>query len=602
MGKFNILLVDDNKNNLFVLREVLKDIPDIFIFSAENGTDALQITIKNEIHLILLDIQLPDIDGFEVARLLKKKEKTMDIPIVFVTAIFRSDENIHKGYELGAIDYIFKPVDEDMVIAKVKYYLGQFKIREKYISKIKHFNVELVNKNTELNILKDQLVISRDNWKILAKNIPSNIVLVDNLLRVKFSNDDSFKPDMNFFDLYPELKAKMRPSNISSVFNSSTKTFEFELSKNFWMNVKVLPIKDNKENVMIIITDDSIRKKHDEEMVYNNFHDQLTDLYNRRYIDENIEQIINEDNLPLSIITGDLIGLKLLNDAFGHLVGDQLIVAASNLIKETCKDGIAARWGGDEFLILLPKTNIEQVAQIVKTIQLNVENSHFHENFSMGISLGYSVINSKEDSLTAAMVQSEDRMYLNKLGNSSRFKNSVIDTLHSSLLEKDYETEQHAERMTELVKKVSTVMQLKQHEIDQLVLLTSLHDIGKITVPDSILLKEGPLTDEEWVIVKKHSEVGYRMCATIPELASISNVILSHHERWDGFGYPQGLLEKEIPFLSRIICVVDAYDVMTNRRAYKTTMTHEEAITELEDCRGTQFDPEIVDVFTTRFN
>ena len=240
MGKFNILLVDDNKNNLFVLREVLKDVQDVFILSSETGTDALQITIKNEIHLILLDIQLPDINGFEVARLLKKKEKTMDIPIVFVTAIFRSDENIHKGYELGAIDYIFKPVNEDMVLAKVNYYLGQFKIREKYVSRIKHYNEELINKNLELNTLKDQLVVSRDNWRILAKNIPSNIVLVDELLRVQFSNDDSFEADMNFFDLYPELKVKMRPRDISGVFTSVSRSFDFEISTNFWMNVKLV--------------------------------------------------------------------------------------------------------------------------------------------------------------------------------------------------------------------------------------------------------------------------------------------------------------------------------------------------------------------------
>jgi len=128
-------------------------------------------------------------------------------------------------------------------------------------------------------------------------------------------------------------------------------------------------------------------------------------------------------------------------------------------------------------------------------------------------------------------------------------------------------------------------------------LLITLHDIGKINIPEEVLTKKGPLTDEEWELMKKHPDIGYRIALSTDEFAHVAEEILSHHERWDGRGYPQGLKGEEIPFLARIAAITDAYEVMTNGRPYKEPMSKDEIISELRNCAGTQFDPYLVDVF-----
>jgi HD-GYP domain-containing protein (c-di-GMP phosphodiesterase class II) len=124
-----------------------------------------------------------------------------------------------------------------------------------------------------------------------------------------------------------------------------------------------------------------------------------------------------------------------------------------------------------------------------------------------------------------------------------------------------------------------------------------LHDIGKIGIDNSILNKPGKLSKNEWEIMKKHSEIGYRIAMSSPELEPIAEYILAHHERWDGNGYPQGLKGEEIPLLSRILAVVDSYDAMTEDRVYRKAMTHQAAIEEIKKNAGTQFDPNIAQIF-----
>jgi HD-GYP domain-containing protein (c-di-GMP phosphodiesterase class II) len=138
---------------------------------------------------------------------------------------------------------------------------------------------------------------------------------------------------------------------------------------------------------------------------------------------------------------------------------------------------------------------------------------------------------------------------------------------------------------------------LTQLQLDLLSLFASLHDIGKVGISDQILKKPGPLTIEEWDEMKKHPEIGYRICLSSPELTAISEFVLSHHERWDGTGYPRGLKHDEIPILSRILAIVDAYDSMTNDRIYRKALSKQAALEEIKDKAGTQFDPVIADAF-----
>lgn len=152
--------------------------------------------------------------------------------------------------------------------------------------------------------------------------------------------------------------------------------------------------------------------------------------------------------------------------------------------------------------------------------------------------------------------------------------------------------------MSEMAKKFGANLNLSHENIDKLSMLSLLHDIGKISVPESILNKTGKLTDEEeWEVIKSHPEAGYRILESIPRFSNIAEAVLHHHERWDGTGYPDGLKEQDIPLLSRILSIVDSYDVMVSGRPYKQAMSLEEVINELKSCSGTQFNPELVDVF-----
>jgi len=166
------------------------------------------------------------------------------------------------------------------------------------------------------------------------------------------------------------------------------------------------------------------------------------------------------------------------------------------------------------------------------------------------------------------------------------------------MFEKSHETEEHAQRLVSLSKAVGMALDLSQAELDKLVLLASLHDIGKVGIRDDILTKQGELDDMEWEEMKRHPEIGYRIAKTSPDLAPIAEGILCHHEWWDGSGYPQGIRGESIPLISRIVAVVDAYDAMTNDRPYRKALNHETAIKRIKQNAGTQFDPNIVKIFT----
>jgi len=357
----------------------------------------------------------------------------------------------------------------------------------------------------------------------------------------------------------------------------------------------------NINGILINYCDITKRKVREREILYLNQHDSLTGLYNRAHYELQKKYLDMEEQLPFSIIVGDINGLKIINDALGHLEGDKLLVKISKIIMECCKaTDVVARVGGDEFTILLPKTTNEEAIKIIDDINAKcneynskIERDLYHLSISLGSSTKYSI----QESLDTIQKNAEDFMYKRKLLEGRSFHSSIISSIKTALFEKSHETEQHAGRLIELTKEIGKAVGLSNQQYDELELFSTLHDIGKIGIDNQILNKPAKLTEEEWVIMRKHSEIGYRIAMASPELMSIAYYILTHHERWDGSGYPQGLKGENIPKLSRILALADAYDAMTEDRPYRKGMPKQEAIDEIIRNIGTQFDPELAEIF-----
>ncbi|OJU16145.1 MAG: hypothetical protein BGN88_03395 [Clostridiales bacterium 43-6] len=354
--------------------------------------------------------------------------------------------------------------------------------------------------------------------------------------------------------------------------------------------------KSNSYKLVGVVQDVTERKKREDEIKYISYHDKLTGLYNRRFFEEEIQRLRSDDEYPFSIIIGDINGLKLINDVFGHTEGDRIIQTFATKMKQTCRQtDIIARWGGDEIIILLPNTDEKKAELIYKRIDKNI----YHEDHSLraSISLGYATMVNADANINQVLKSAEDFMYRRKLLEGNSLISSILSSIISTLKERNIQTEEHSDRLKNLSRMLGSALDVPENRLDDLELLAVLHDIGKIAIKDVVINKPSSLSDEEWREMKRHSEIGYHIAKSTPQLHQISEFILSHHERWDGSGYPRGLKADEIPYLSRIIAVIDAFDAMTNDRPYSKAMSVEQALSEIEKCAGTQFDPQIAYIF-----
>ena len=333
------------------------------------------------------------------------------------------------------------------------------------------------------------------------------------------------------------------------------------------------------------------------ELEYLSYHDVLTGLHNRRFFEEELVRLDASENYPLTILMADVNGLKLVNDSFGHSMGDELLVKVAESIKKGCRTyDVSARLGGDEFVVLLPKTNGFEAEQIIKGIKAAALKEDLG-SIDISISFGYDTKEQEEENIRDILKKAEDYMYKKKLYESPSMRGKTIKAIINTLNEKNKREEQHSQRVSVLCKHMGEVIGLAEGEVQELITVGLLHDIGKIAIDESILNKAGNLTEDEWEEMKRHPEIGYRILSTVNDMSEMAEYVLSHHEKWDGTGYPKGLKGEEIPLQSRILSIADAYDAMTSERSYRISMSKEEAIMELKNYAGLQFDPELIKVF-----
>lgn len=329
------------------------------------------------------------------------------------------------------------------------------------------------------------------------------------------------------------------------------------------------------------------------------FIDQTTGIANRNYFEQELRRLDTVFSLPLTVVMADVNGLKMVNDAFGHAAGDRLLARAAKLLGSTLRrTDVLCRLGGDEFALLLPGVD-ERTASIITDRIRRVCAEAQPDPLPVSISIGSSTKDLIEDDIHSVLHDAEQRMYRSKLFGAKEAHGALINALQESLWHETDETPEHVARVAALSQALATAMGLHSDQTASIALFASLHDVGKVAVDRTIFAKAGPLTGEEILNVRRHAEIGCRIALTDNRLMSIADLILSHHERWDGSGYPRGLSGEQIPVLARILAVADAYDVMTHKRPYRDAISPEQALAEIHACKGTQFDPSVVAALLT---
>ncbi|MDD3416349.1 MAG: diguanylate cyclase [Lachnospiraceae bacterium] len=360
---------------------------------------------------------------------------------------------------------------------------------------------------------------------------------------------------------------------------------------------EVFVFQPDQDQIAVIINDITKRKELEEKLQFLSYRDQLTGLYNRRYFDMEMKRLSDSKYIPMSVTMGDVNGLKLINDSFGHATGDIYIKKIAELLEKIyTNQHVICRHGGDEFIILSPNTAEEEAQKHVLEFKKMAEQIKIRE-INISVSFGYATKSVEDVSLQDIIKKAEDYMYRNKMLESQSMRGAAIYTIITTLHEKNSREERHSQRVSVLCEMMGNALHLPEDQVKELKVAGLLHDIGKVAIEESILNKEGKLTKEEWEKMKQHSEIGYRILSTVNSMSEMAEYVLAHHERLDGSGYPKKLKGDEIPLQSRIIAIADSFDAMVSERSYKDSLTKEEAIEELKRNVNIQFSKELVDVF-----
>ncbi len=530
---------------------------------------------------------------------------------------FRQQAQRYGFDEIAYIDALNRVprYDHETVLAVMAFYskLGAM------ISALSFSNLSLSRTLTQRKAMETELYNEKELFKTTLISIGDGVIAIDVQGQVLIMNRIAEQltgwtqaeavgmPIETVFQIINEFTGESRESPVAKVLATVS---IIELSNHTLLISKEgieRPIEDsaapiidehgNLTGVVLVFRDFTEKKKSHDEIEYLSFHDHLTGLYNRRFYEEELSRLDIARNWPLTIVMGDVNGLKLINDSFGHATGDQLLIKTATALTNSCRaDDIIARIGGDEFIILYPQTDAFEAAKLIRRIK-NILKKDSIKGLEISVSFGCATKTNAADDIEEIFKQAEDIMYHNKLYEGASLKSRVIDNIIDALNHKSDREEIHSQQVSILCEKMGVVLGMEEYQIKKLKAFGLLHDIGKIAISDQILNKSNRLTDAEWLEMKNHAEIGYRILCTNKELTEIADYVLAHHERWDGQGYPKGLKGLEIPLPSRICAIADAYDAMINERSYKSTLPRDLAVAELLKNAGTQFDPELVGIF-----
>jgi len=508
-----ILAIDDNQTNLAFLKVYLKRMG-LEVLLVDNAKQGIEMAIEEQPDLILLDIVMPDMNGYDVCKQLKSDDRTAKIPVIFVSAKDNSEDKI-AGLKMGAADYVSKPFNPGELKARVHNILQIITLQEKLASKA----------NT------DELT-----------EIPNR---------------------RHFFDI---LKREVLGAKI---------------------NAK-----------------------------------------------------------PLSVMMMDLDHFKSINDTYGHVAGDMVLRQMGKILKENIYPlDVAARYGGEEFIILMPNTTSERAMQAAERLRKVIDQWQWEigGNKTISITVSAGVISTDSNNLVNCedlvekadealytakqngrncvicwgrdeILEESDKLHdkqyhemQSKVSSLSRkLKSYAMGTISAfiramNMVVRDPYMEMHSQNIKVYATTIAKQMGLSAELVERVGAASLLQDLGKICIPMDILQKTAALTDDEELVVKGHTVCAAKILEPIGTFDTELQIIKYHHENFDGSGYPEGLKGREIPIGARILLVADAFDAMTSERIPRLTKSCEEAIQELTQCSGTQFDGEVVEAFKQAF-
>lgn len=510
---------------------------------------------------------------------------------------------------LVASEQQLRKQNEEIMVTYEELLANEEELKQQF-DELLHREEQISQRNESLHALHEALQTSQNRNQALIAALPDAIFQLDQegtLLDYKKGKDVEWLLDMEgkigqrvetFFS--PPQSQQLMENVGNALTTGVTQLFTYEYI--YQDKAKYREVRINASSpteVIAIVRDITTRKAMEDKLHYLALHDKVTGLYNRVYFEEKLQKLTENGQMSVGIIMCDIDGLKLVNDTFGHQAGDQLLVSAARIIADCVgENGDVARVGGDEFAIIIEKRDLLQIEEICRCINEGVQEfCHDNTEIPMSISTGLSVKKYPEQSMIEVFKAADDNMYRQKLYSSQSVRSSIVQTLGKALEARDFVTGGHAERLQHLIVELAIATGLRDNRLSDLRLFGHFHDIGKVGIPDEILFKPGRLTTDEFEVMKRHCEIGYRIAQASGDLAPIADWILKHQEWWNGQGYPLGIKGAEIPLPCRILSIVDAYDAMTNDRPYRPAMFHDAAIAELERCAGTQFDPTLVGLF-----
>ena len=608
LEKYRILVIDAEATSRLKLRYVLER-EEAEVREAASGEEALALCLSWKPDLILLEVILKGEDGFQLCRRLQNTVKEKSLPVIMVTWL-DDDQSIEMAFAAGVVDFFSKPFNSALLKHRILWWREQEK-------KTKHLK-EADQRQPEpqwadiIYYLPDATMVIDCEGKVIAWNR-----LMEEMTGVraeKILGKGKYEYAIPFYgnrrpmlaDLLLQADENLEKEYYFLQMENNSVVAEPTVprlkGKSVFLWVKATRFYDRENNLagaIESIRDISKERRLDGHLPQLSLRDSLTGFYNRAYFLEELQRLQNIRFSPAGIIMVAVDGLRFINETLGYETGDILLVKTAEAItKCSGETDILARVGGNEMAILLANTSRPVLERFRRRILETVDRYNDQEGkLLFSAAVGFAFRGAAAKSMTDLFQEAENHMYQEKTSRLDSVRQAMVQKFTRALDTLDYLAEGHGERIQQMALRLAAVLRLPEHRVHELRLLANYHDLGKVGVPERILMKPHRLTSEERLEMQKHAEIGYRLALGNLELVSIAEYILKHHEWWNGEGYPSGLKGEEIPLLCRICAIAEAFEVMLSGRPYRPALSREEAFAELRRGAGTQFDPGLVEKF-----